>query len=121
MTHNRSANVNGQPRGDTDEMGSAIKEGERVTLKVAIKLADYSSLQVSSEKLDGDESAAVQAAIERGMKRWWLHWFGEIAEAHNRLKERYEQCRRDNRLLKELVDQNEELEHLVKTAAEGSR
>jgi hypothetical protein len=80
-----------------------------VVLKIGVGTETYSSLQKLAVDPSMNEGSAVQTAIERGMERYWSHWFDITATEYERLKKRYIQCQRDNELLRGPVDQNEEL------------
>lgn len=61
-------------------------------------------------------SSALQLSIDRGMDRYWSHWFDFMANDVERQKKRYRECQRDKELLRGLVEQNTELEELIDEA-----
>lgn len=84
-----------------------------MTLKVRVGMETYSLLQRHVEDSTSDEASAVKAAIERGMERYWSHWFEITASDYERLRKRYRQCQKDNELLTALMDHNRELSQMV--------
>ncbi|MCL4355572.1 MAG: hypothetical protein JRN21_10540 [Nitrososphaerota archaeon] len=90
----------------------------RVRLDVRIGKETYSLLQNLANGSAQVECSAVQAAIERGMKRYWAHWFDIAATEYERLRKRHGQCQKDNELLQGLMDQNSELERFVESAGD---
>lgn len=92
------------------------KEVGRARVKVDVSAETYSALRKAGGKEGRDEAEVLRLAIERGIDRFWLHWFDEMAKDFEHLKKRYEECQRDNRLLTRLVMQNEELRLTVTSA-----
>ncbi len=89
-------------------------QGARLNVRVGMET--YSLLQNHVDGSASNEGLAVQAAIERGMERYWSHWFDITAKEYERLRKRYSQCQRDNELLRGLMDQNRELRQIVESA-----
>jgi len=94
-----------------------LENGERVRLKVIVSAKTYSTL-CSPTSGSSTETAAVHAAIEKGMNRYWSHWFEIAATENERLKRRYRECQRDSELLRGLMEQNTELEEMLERAGE---
>ena len=88
-------------------------------LRIDVDTKIYALLQKVVGKT-GYEDTAIQTAIERGMERYWDHWFDEQATHFELEKKRYEECQRDNKLLRDLIDQNEKLRQLTETSKESS-
>jgi len=93
-----------------------LAKAERVQLRIKIGKGTYSLLQELAKDSALDEGLAIQTAIERGMERYWSHWFAITAAEYERLKKRYRECQKDNELLRGLLNQNAELKQMVKSA-----
>jgi len=55
-------------------------------IRIEFNSKTYALLQKETVKEGGDEGAAVKIAIERGMERYWTHWFDELAASYELLK-----------------------------------
>lgn len=85
-------------------------------MKIKVGKEAYSLLQKLGKDSTLGEEQATQAAIERGMERYWSHWFAITAADYERLKKRYSECLKDNELLRGLLNQNAELEQALERA-----
>ena len=85
-------------------------------MNIKVGMGTYSLLRNRADGSASNEELAVQAAIERGMERYWSHWFDITAKEYERLRKRHSQCQRDNELLRGLMDQNRELRQIVESA-----
>jgi hypothetical protein len=95
------------------------KQDDIVKLHITIDLGINLILERTASKLGIDEGTAIKVAIERGMERYWSRWFDEMAADLEVLKERYLECQKDNRLLRALLAQNEELRRIIGRAEKG--
>lgn len=62
-----------------------------------------------------DEGDALSKILEKGIKNYWLEYYKDLKSRLEHIKPLYEECKRDNEVLKSLERQNNFLkEHVEK-------
>ncbi len=87
------------------------KRPERETARIRISAETYGMLEAASRSIG--EGPALEKALERGMESYWSHYMEQMMSEVERSRRRYDECRKDNRTLSGLFEQNDDLRRLV--------
>jgi tRNA-dihydrouridine synthase len=90
------------------------KKGEPAIIDAFLDHPTYEKFKTYMAENDLDESGALIKVLKRGMANYWLQEFKQMKESYMHMKKLFNEYKKDNKTLKALQKENEQLRKIVK-------